>query len=643
MDSLNISGDNLLVAYDFVSGSQFSNGYLSNPSWASGSTLSGKINGNLSQFYKSAGSGFFNGANNVSISGKIPADDYTFMFCYEKTRQGKEVLLSSANGATFSSSSGIVLGVNDANKLYLEYWNPVNGINTLIYDNNIASKNLVFFSKTFGEFQLGIFDPIESALSFSSASISSNTYAHSDEFIIGSGKSSFWTNRDSSDGDRAFSGFFDDFYCVTGSLPNDYFVDLFSGFYSIPTGGGISGSTLFCENISTITGSGVIIGTGVTGYETVVTYTTGYVPSGYIESGYIYFVGTGITGYEEKYIGTVEDACGFFNPVYARTPMTGNIYASGVTGFYTGEVMVITPFYENIELTGIITGEVFIPIDVEVCSIETGYFDTSLQVDYSFINSLGFECAYSFFECSGISSSEIFFYTGAAPHSNINIEPQYDIVEGGWVIKDDHAGFRKNLFFNNGQLLMESGWSSYVESGITKYNITGNVFMDENVLKSNGYSDSFDDLLYDNSNLISGEWIYLLTGLGASSNFNSVFSVTYPDYSIFVNGIKLTSGLDHSSSNIFYDIPPSSVLAKINNNYISNEKVKITGSQNLFSLSGSGYFVNNSSQLYINGIRQSLDEDYVEISRFSLLSGCPVQPSLNHQLVFSFSEDFWNI
>lgn len=644
MDSLNISGENLLVAYDFVSGSEFSNAYLTNPPWASGSTISGKLNGNSSQFYKNPGSGFFNGSNNVAISGKIPADDFTFLFCYEKIRSGKEVLLSSAEGSSFSSSSGLVLGVNDANKLYLEYWNPTNGINSLTYDQNISSKNLVFLSASFGEFQLGIFDPIESSLSFSSSSIDSNSYAHSDNFIIGSGKNSFWTKRGVNDQDRAFSGFFDDFYCVTGSLPNGYFVDLFSGFYSIPTGGGISGNTLFCENISTITGSGIIIGTGVTGYETVVTYTTGFVPTGYVESGYLYFVGVGVTGYEEKFIGNVQDACGFINPVYVRTPMTGNIFASGITGFYTGEAMIITPFYENVELTGIITGEVFVPIDVEVCSISTGYFDTSLQIDSNFITSLGFESAYSFFESSGVSVSEIFFYTGNTPHSNINIEPEFDIVRGGWVISNEHTGFRKNLFFSNGQLLMESGWSSYIESGVTKYNITGNIFVDGNLVRSDGYSDFSDDLLYDNSSLISGSWVYLLTGFGSSSSFNSLFpAANYPDYSIFLNGIKLTSGLDHSSLNIFYDIPPSSVLTKINNNYISNEKIYITGSQNLFGLSGSGCFVSNSSQLYTNGIRQSLDEDYVEISRFSLLGAPPISPISNNQLVFSFSEDFWNI
>lgn len=635
MDSLGIDQSSLIVAYDFVSGSNFSNGYLDTPKWVTGNSYSGKINGSSSSFYNFPGSGFLNGSNSISISGKIPEDDFYFLFCYEKTREGNEILLSSANGSSFSSASGLTVGLNDANKLYLEYWDPVQGKRSLDYDHNIGSKNLIYFKKSFGEFQLGIFDPIESRLNFASSSYDSSTYRHSDFFRIGSTNGSYWSSG------RLFSGYFDDFYCLTGIIPQDYFSSLYSGFYSNLVSGVVSGTGYFCENVSMITGSGVILGTGITGYRTDVTYSTGYVPTGFLQSGYSYFVGTGITGYEDKFIGNVEDACGFFNPVYVRTPLTGNIYASGTTGIYTGMAQVITPIYTNVELTGILTGEVFVPVDVSVCSIKTGYYDDSLNIDYDFISSLGFDSIYSLADCSVIESREVFFYTGGY-HNNINLKPVYNSLISDYLIDSSHSGSGKNLFFNNGQLLLESGWSSYQSGYVTLYNITGNIFLDNNIVRSNGYNESTDSLIYDYSNNISGNSAYLQTGLGSGIDFSSIVYSSYSDYSLFLNGVKLLSGVDYSGNKINFAIPASSVLTKISNNYISSNKIYVTGSSNLIR-SSSGKFSNNSSQVYINGLRQELDDDYVEISRFDILTGCPANPSLEYRLVYSSSSDFWNI
>jgi hypothetical protein len=113
MNSLGIGESALLVAYDFNSGSNFSAGLLNKPLWVTGSTFSGKLNGIYTNFYKNSGSGFFNGLSSVTVSGKIPSDDFAFLFCYEKLRAGGEVLLSSAAGNNSSTASGLTLGIND--------------------------------------------------------------------------------------------------------------------------------------------------------------------------------------------------------------------------------------------------------------------------------------------------------------------------------------------------------------------------------------------------------------------------------------------------------------------------------------------------------------------------------------------------
>ena len=107
----------------------------------------------------------------------------------------------------------------------------------------------------------------------------------------------------------------------------------------------------------------------------------------------------------------------------------------------------------------------------------------------------------------------------------------------------------------------------------------------------------------------------------------------------------MTSGFDYFNSNFVFNIPPSSVLTKINNNYISNNAKYITGSGNLLRLgtNGSTSFFKKSSQVYLNGLRQLINNDYAEISRFSILTGCPAKEAVDNQLVYSFNEEFWNI
>ena len=635
MDSIGVDSSSLLAAYDFVSGSSFSQGYLDKPIWLTGSTFSGKINGSPTDLYKKPGSGFLNGTTSVSVGGLIPSDDFTFLFCYERARGITEVLLSSALGTNFSTYSGLTVGVNDINKLYLEYWNPVEGRCSLDYEKNIASKNLVYFNRSFGEFKLGVFDPVGGTLDYSTCSAVTSQYSHSNNFKLGQ-SSSTWSSG------LNFSGYFDDFYCLSGKIPDSSALSLFSGFYSIPMTGGISGDITVCKNVTVLSGSGVVLGTGITGYKSVPVYTTGYVPTGCFNSGYSYLAGTGITGYENKYIGMQPDNCGFFNPVYILTPLTGAIYNTGFTYACSGSGEVITTTYTNEALTGTLTGLIYVPVNSGICSTGTGYYPDSLYIDSGFISSLGFERVYSFHDCQNIFQSECYFYTGATSNS-INLKPEFNSVSNEWAVSSEHSGSGKNLIFNNGQLLLESGWSSYTSGYSTLYNITGNIFLDGNIIRSNGYADEYDSLVYDNSNSISGNFVFLQNSSPAGTSLSSVFSSTYSNYSIFLNGIKLFSGLDYSSSQFLFDIPASSVLIKINNNYISSNKIYVTGLTNELSLNGLGVFSNNSSQFYINGIRQELDNDYVEVSRFSVLTGCPVLSSSDNQLVYSFSSDFWNI
>ena len=656
MDQLGIGQNSLIVAYDFTNNPNTSTGYILPTSWSSG-CYTGIANGSLTNFSQKSGSGFFNSSNSVDISGKIPEDNFSFLFCYEKIRSGSEILLSSATGLNFNQRSGVTLGINDLNKLYLEYWDPVYGIFSMTSSKNIASKNIVYFNKSFSSFNIGIFDAISSKLEIDSTQIVNNSYSHSDKFRIGN---RFNSNNWSSG--VGLSGYFDDFYCLSGLLPQDYYGVLCSGFYSSYSPKTFSGIGTECKTESVLSGSDVNLGTGVTGYKTVITYSTGYVPTGCFQSGYSYFVGTGITGYENKFVRNVLDNCGVSNPLYALSPLTGNIYSSGVTGVCTGLAQVITQSYTNIELSGAISGEVFVPVDKTTCSSYTGYYPASIIVDSGFIFSLGFDNIYSLESVKNINSNEAYFYTSGNIYNNINLKPAYDSIVFDYKVPQSDIGSGQNMFFNNGQLLLESGWSSYQNGYSTLYNITGDIFLDNNIIRSNGYNEIDDDLVYDHHikltgypggpivfpyvpiiNVLSTGWASgaAYTGFPAPS-----FGIIRPDV-YFLNGVKLLSGQDYKNTSLFglrfeFDIPASSVLTKVIHDFISRGSIYITGSNNLIKLN-SGKFLKNTSQVYVNGMRQSPNYGYLEKSSFDLLSG-DFSDAYNSTLyTSSMSDNFWNI
>jgi hypothetical protein len=437
-------------------------------------------------------------------------------------------------------------------------------------------------------------------------------------------------------------------------FPQDYYGVLCSGFYSSYSPKIFSGIGTECKTESVLSGSGVNLGTVVTGYKTVITYSTGYVPTGCFQSGYSYFVGTGITGYENKFVGNVLDNCGVLNPVYALSPLTGNIYSSGVTGVCTGLAQVITQSYTNIELSGVISGEVFVPVDKTTCSEYSGYYPASIIVDSGFIFSLGFDNIYSFESVENIKSNESYFYTGGNIYNNINLKPTYDSLVFDYKIPQSDIGSGQNMFFNNGQLLLESGWSSYQDGYSTLYNITGNIFLDNDIVRSNSYNEIADNLIYDHHLKLNGSYSPIINVLektgwasgSAYTGFGITPTIIRPDL-YFLNGIKLLSGEDYANTQTSglrfkFDIPISSVLSKVIDYFLSSGGVYMTGSNNLIRLN-SGKFLKNTSQVYTNGMRQVPNYGYVEKSSFDLLSG-NFSNSYNSLLYTSSkSDNFWNM
>lgn len=646
-DQLGFDSGSLICAYDFVSGSNFATSNLDFPSWYTTgfeNRFSGRITGSISNFYSTiSGSGRFNGSNSVEILGNIPDNNYSFLFCYEKQRTGSEVLLSSARGSSFSNSSGLTLGLNDANQLYLEYWNSVEGKRAFVYDENLSSKNVILFQKDFGNFSIGFLDQKDLLIKKKDFPIFNLNHSHSNLFNIGAiNPSCFWSK------EKNLSGAFDSFYCFSGVFFNDSLSYLSSGFYSIPTGNQLSGTQLVCETTQILSGSGIL--TPTSGYETVVIYETGYVPTGCYESGYLYVVGTGITGYERVYTGVVSDRCGNNLPLYVNVPKTGLIYATGVTGVCTGVTQVVTERYDNVLVTGFLTGEVFVPIDVESCTGVDVYYSGQIQTNYSFINSLGCEKIYLLDECEPGKIIETFIPSGSDFISGFtNFEASFDSTEGDFVLNSEFAGSGKNLIYNNGQLLSEGTFQKIQSGYSTIYNITsGNFSLENNVVRSSGYNEQTDFIFYDYSTGLQLEKYQLNADSPTGFSIYSFFSSANSGNSFFLNGVKLIPGLDYVASDGRSRATgiSGSIYTKINSNYLNNfNNIYYSGSSTLNGVQQTSYrFIKENSQVYLNGIREYPLSGYIESSRFDFLTGCPVK-SIKNNLIYSTdqSENFWNI
>ena len=633
MDLLGIQQSSLLTAFDFTNNPSSNGGFVNPAYWASGS-YSGKVNGSTASFSQAAGSGYFLTSNSVDIMGSIPSDNFSFLFCYDRVSKGSQTILTSSTGSSFSTCSGLTLGINDSNNLYLEYWNSVDGIFSFTFPYEVASKNIVYLNKGFQNFNLGVFNPSSQNLNFYSFPIYNGSYSHCDKFRLGGSYSNFWSSG------KGFNGYFDDFYCLNESFPLDYIPGLCSGFYSCPVSGALSGTITSCENITTLSGSGINLGTGITGYITTVKYDTAYVPTGYYTSGYRYLVGTGVTGYENKFIGNVQDACGFSSPLYVLNPLTGQIYASGISGLYSGTATVITPTYTTSGLTGYFTGSVFVPINTVQCTGKDIYYPSRIDIDTGFIYSLGFNSIYRLNNCLSASTGEVYVYPKQDKEMNLNIIPSYDSSIAEYFLADLFSGQNLNLIFRNGRLLLESGFSFYTDGYLQKYNLSGDYFISggRNIM-SNTLNKITDTMVYDYSTALNRSAKFIQSAVAPGSSLSTYFSPPFSDVSLFLNGRKLLSGTEYNSSTINVAIPASSVLIKVSDSYASAYKINKTGLDNFFT--GFENFLPGNSQVYSSGIRLSLGSEYIEVSDYKILNGCPVISS-NNLLYSSFNDQsFW--
>jgi hypothetical protein len=602
--------------------------------WATGSA-SGFLNTGINvyvtgSFFQYTGTGFFNGSAVMKLSNPYTFENDTILLSYEKLRTGDEILLSSATGNSFSTYSGFCVGVSHSNKLYFKYWNSVEGPFTFTAPNVLANKNLVLLNRNEDSFTIGTLNNNSLKFELNNFNIKNNVFVQSSELFLGGMYNNVpWAN----DRSLNFSGYVDEFY-IFKDIPLFYQDYLISGI--IYTGVQTQGyNESYCYITGFLTGSGFST-SGVTGFVTTPYTITGTGITGYININTGYYSYSGVTGYTNVSRGFYS-YCSNTVQISGAVPVSGRITISGqsLQGL-TG--LIITTGYNQTLLTGNITGINQVYTTGQICStffVSTG--DPLFFKNNNYLKSL------SFSEVSVLSplnkQSDIIevyhdSYLDKTLYYNRDLLFNFaddNFINNNFIESGDNLP-SGTLFFLNGQTILDSGFSiqtigydSYIIPNIDYYQSGNTVFVDEAIVET-------DAIFYD---YITGDSkILYRTGISSGSQ---LVGENFINKFVFINGQKLVSGATYTGTNTINLNFPSGdnfILIKSvpNFNYYSgnNSTVRLI-KQNLNK---------DSSQVYLNGIKQKLGNNYIENSDFDLFSGDFFE-NQNNYIIYNNTDDFF--
>lgn len=297
---------------------------------------------------------------------------------------------------------------------------------------------------------------------------------------------------------------------------------------------------------------------------------------------------TGITGYEDT--------------LYLVTGITGYTSTGIGDGGDNGFGGAFPSGSLSIGLTGIISSGI-VPTGLtgmtcqEYTGVLTVYFDTNL----GYASGFGMERVLIL---RHIESGDILKYSQSelfSPH--FNLSPAY--LFSGYAMGANYGTGEVNLYVNG----VYAAPSSFTTTGQYLYI----------------YEASSQDIItYD---IASGTRLSLETGV----------DFTYTGQEVYLNGINLISGYD-------FVIQAGSFLLTGNNTGISGVILTspfglayATGAEQLHSTQ---IYARNTSNIYLNGVRQQLDEDFIEGSIGDKLIGNSFDENGNLH-VYNDSEQFW--
>jgi hypothetical protein len=562
--------DNFKIYFDFISGEDPS--LLSNRS--GDLNISGEIKNiysltNFENFYQKTGEGFLNSGLYIKLHNLtgVNLTNFTISFIYENLRKGGSTIISNIETGILNTFDefglpqsnlifkGFEFGVTANNRLYFEYYSE-NGPDIFISDFSLSNKNSVFLSIIENNLLFGFYD-------FYKNSLFSNNFIIRSEYLFDPQNLYIGYNPESSglyNFNQSYTGYISEFLLFSPSIYNYDIISLNSGYAHIYS----SGSLVFTNTIIS----------GVTGYLDEV---TGF--------------STGVTGIESIATGIITDEWGVS---------------------YTG--------FEDIELTGLIPLFGVTPLSGEIDSF-TGQIVTgeNIILNYEFLNNLG-KNHINFL--SKIDFEDVLDLNGYIDYSGLrnirkNINIKKERINNQFYIPTNINFSGTPIVFANGQLNISGELfltGTPYNSGIFLTNDYYYNVPSRNFVFNNNYNEG-DSVFIDIENLnnslhIKNFFVASGTGQTVLTGWNDNLNKFY------FNGQKLISGIHYEVSMddiIFEEENPlyggtTGILVAIPKSY--NNTILQSGT-NLVNFNNR--YLYNFTEIYKNGIRQTLNTDYLEL------------------------------
>lgn len=377
------------------------------------------------------------------------------------------------------------------------------------------------------------------------------------------------------------NGFMDEFIYIKDSLNINNLQGLFSGFYSQ-----LSGINQVVETIHT---------TGITGVA--------------VNSGEIY----AYTGFEVN-ANSGSGACSPFSVTYTTTPIkqsiSGNIYEylTGVTEY-------------------IVTGN---PV-------------TGLVVDTGYVNSFGMDAVVYNRYIDSSDFSQFLACNNTYGKTNFNKIANFNRVGLSYNLDKIYPTGDQLQLYYNGLAQLSSGvevTGDFYNSGLS---VLGDYYQRDAEVISNKFFDSSGLVIYDS---VTGKQFRTPDTIGVSGtiiNFNYLQdnNLNINDYLIYLNGQCLVE-------NINYDTVSTSgieILEDRGTGYYygfrkdSDLAIHISGA---FAHTGVSKFLRSTSVLYLNGQRQELNNNYLEVSSTDFLNNSGIF-AVNLDNIYNNNNLFFNL
>lgn len=340
---------------------------------------------------------------------------------------------------------------------------------------------------------------------------------------------------------------------------------------------------------------------------------------GYMDT-FLYY-SPAITSYQKRIIksGLYSNIGNIISGVTSNT-------SSGITGYVTGLILMFTGYtgqaiHSSSYLPALCSGGVIQSYTVSGISgsvyeqyisgvygvtteYYTGYSGNYISDNTEYRKTFKMDVTTYLKDVDNNDLSELYSCSGV-DKTNFNKSLVYDRSLGVFILPDGR-NLNNTNFYLNGVGQFGSGYSISGNLYNQSVVLSGTYYISGNYLSGSGYagidSNIIDVISGDQRSIFSSN---LLTSGRLISGLNS-------GYIFFLNGVKIQNNI--SSGDISY------ITGNITGSIFSFPLESGWGYYSGFNNINTSGFSRNTSQLYLNGIRQKKEDDYLEVARISLLN-----------------------